>query len=80
MSKTITIRLDDDTYNLIRSAADGQMRSISNFVEFATMSYLTEEAFASDEEMDQIMSDSELVQTLKNAETAIRSKRYRIVG
>lgn len=72
--------MDDDTYNLIRSAADGQMRSISNFVEFATMSYLTEEAFASDEEMDQIMSDSELVQTLKNAETAIRSKRYRIVG
>ena len=79
MSKTITIRLDDDTYNLIRSAAKGQMRSIANFVEYATISHLTEDAFASDQEMEQIMSDGDLVQTLKKARTDIKAKRYTVV-
>ncbi|TVR51777.1 MAG: CopG family transcriptional regulator [Spirochaetaceae bacterium] len=79
MPKTITIRLDDETYNLIRSAAEGQMRSIANYVEYATISHLTEEAFASDEEMEQIMSDNELVQTLKKARTDVRTKRYTVV-
>ena len=79
MAKTITIRLDDDTYNLIRSAARGQMRSIANFVEYATISHLTEEAFVSDDEMEQIMSDSELIQTLKKARTDVKAKRYSVV-
>lgn len=80
MSKTITIRLDEDTYDLIKSAAEGQMRSISNFVEFATVSYLTAEAFVSDEEMSELMSDTELVQTLKKAKADVQSERYKIVG
>jgi uncharacterized protein (DUF1778 family) len=79
MSKTITIRLDNDTYELIKSAAEGQMRSISNFVEYATLSYLTEEAFVSDTEMDQVLSDAELVDTLKQAQREIASERYRVV-
>ena len=78
MSKTITIRLDDDTYALIRSAARGQMRSIANFVEYATISHLTDEAFVSDEEMEQIMSDSELVRTLKKARTDVKTGRYTV--
>ena len=79
MPKTITIRLDDDTYNLIRSAAEGQMRSIANYVEYATISHLTEEAFVPDDEMEQIISDSELVQTLKKARTDVKAKRYTVV-
>ena len=79
MPKTITIRLDDETYELIRSAARGQMRSIANFVEYATISHLTEEAFVSDEEIEQIMSDNELVQTLKKARTDVKTKRYTVV-
>ncbi|TVR94150.1 MAG: CopG family transcriptional regulator [Spirochaetaceae bacterium] len=79
MSKTITIRLDDETYEMIKSAAAGQMRTISNFMEYAAVSYLTEEAFVSNEEMDQIMSDSELVQTLKKAKSNVQSKRYSVV-
>lgn len=79
MSKTITIRLDDDTYKMIKSAAEGQMRSISNFVEYATTSYLTEEAFVSDEEMEQIITDTDLVRTLTKAKTDVRAGRYKIV-
>ena len=79
MSKTITIRLDDDTYRMIKRAAEGQMRSISNFMEYATVSYLTEEAFVSDEEMDQIVSDTDLVQTLKKARADVQNGRYKLV-
>ena len=67
MSKTVTIRLDEDTYRMIRHAAEGQMRSISNFIEFATVSYLTEETFVSDDEMAEILADSELTSTLRKA-------------
>lgn len=80
MAKTITIRLDDETYKLIRSAAEGQMRSIANFVEYATISYLTEEAFVSDEEMGKIISDDELVSALRKARSEVKNKRYDIVG
>jgi hypothetical protein len=79
MAKTITIRLDDETYNLIRNAAEGEMRSISNFIEYATLAYLTEEAFVSDEEMERLLSDEELLATLRGARSEVASKRYRIV-
>ena len=56
MSKTITLRLDDKTYSLIRTAANGSRRSISNFIEYATVAYLAEDSFISDGEMAEILS------------------------
>jgi uncharacterized protein (DUF1778 family) len=79
MSKTITIRIDDDTYSIFKKAAEGDRRSISNFIEFATMSYISEEAFVTDEEMENILSDSDLINTLKRGESEIQSGKYRIV-
>ncbi len=79
MSKTVTIRLDEDTYQLIRHAAQGQMRSIANFIEYATISYLTEEASVSDEEMAEILSDAELVSSLKRARSEVSGNKYQVV-
>ena len=79
MSKTVTIRLDEDTYQVIRQAADGQLRSISNFIEFATLSYLAEEAFVSDNEMSDILADPKLASTLQTARKDVTAKRYQIV-
>jgi len=39
--KTVTMRVDDSIYDMIKLAADGQKRNLSNFIEFATMQYLT---------------------------------------
>jgi uncharacterized protein (DUF1778 family) len=79
MSKTITLRLDDKTYNLIRTAATGSRRSISNFIEYATVAYLAEDSFISDEEMAEILTDSKLISELEQGRDDIASKRYTIV-
>ena len=76
MSKTVTIRLDDETYQMIRHAAEGQLRSISNFIEYAAISYLTEEAFVSDEEMGEILSDAALLKVLRQARSDAAAERY----
>ena len=80
MAKTITMRVDDDTYNLIKTAADGDRRSISNFIEYATISFLTEESFVSDDEMDEIMNDENLLKSLKQGRKEVKEGKYRIVG
>ena len=80
MAKTVTMRIDDDTYNLIKSAATGERRSISNFIEYATMAYLAEESFVSDGEMDEILSDKDLLLNLKQGDNEIKSGKYRIIG
>jgi len=79
MSKTITLRLDDKTYNLIRSAATGSRRSLSNFIEYATMAYLAEDSFVSDSEMAKILADTDLITDLKRGREEIAEKRYTVV-
>ncbi|MBN2617586.1 MAG: CopG family transcriptional regulator [Spirochaetales bacterium] len=80
MSKTVTMRIDDNTYNLIKNAAEGERRSISNFIEYATMAYLAEESFISDPEMDEILSDKDLMSNLKQGNIDIELGNYRIIG
>ena len=80
MAKTVTIRVDDDTYNMIKSAAAGERRSISNFIEYATVSYLTEESFVSDDEMMEILQNDDLLSNLKKGKKDILNGKYRIVG
>lgn len=79
MAKTVTLRIDDDTYNLIKKAASGERRSISNFIEYATMAFLTEESFISDDEMDEILKNEELLKNFKKAEDEISKGKYKVV-
>ncbi len=80
MAKTVTLRIDDDTYNLIKLAATGERRSISNFIEYATMAFLAEESFVSDVEMEEILNDENLLKTLAKGSKDIEAGKYRIVG
>lgn len=79
MPKTITIRLDDSVYDIFKKAADGERRSISNFVEVATLAYVTNEIHVSDQEMNEILSDASLVTSLKKSLKDIKLGNYRIV-
>ena len=79
MGKTITIRVDDETYRKIKTAAESEKRTISNFMEYATIAYLEHSSFISDEEMKEIVEDRELLSRLQNSIQDIERGEYRIV-
>lgn len=79
MSKTVTLRINDQVYQMIKTAAAGQRRNLSNFIEFATLQYLASSTYVEDEEMKQILADSELVSNLKNGMQDVKSGDYTIV-
>jgi predicted transcriptional regulator len=79
MAKTITVRVDDETYKKIKTAADSERRTISNFIEYAAMAYVENSRFAADEEMKDILEDGELVNSLRLSLEDIKEGQYRIV-
>lgn len=79
MSKTITLRIDDPIYDIFKKAADGERRTISNFVENAAIQYLTGEFYASDKEMEEILSDKHLVSSLKKGLKEAVQGKYKVV-
>ena len=78
MAKTVTVRLDDRAYELIRKAAEGERRSISNFIENADLRYLTDELTVSDQEMEEIMADEALIASLRKGLADAKAGRYRV--
>ena len=77
--KTVTMRVDDSTYDMIKLAAEGQKRNLSNFIEFATMQYLTSSQFVDSLEMQEISNDKELVENLMNGLEDFKNGDYKIV-
>jgi bacterioferritin (cytochrome b1) len=80
MQKTITLRINDDVYEMFKKAAHGSRRTISNFLEYATLSFLSQDSYVSDHEMKEILKDNELIENLKQGEKEIKSRRFKIVG
>ncbi len=76
--KTVTMRVDDSVYDMIKLAAEGQKRNLSNFIEFATMQYLTSTQFVENDEMSEIMDDKELVQNLMSGLDDLKNGDYTI--
>ncbi|EQA38561.1 hypothetical protein LEP1GSC047_2126 [Leptospira inadai serovar Lyme str. 10] len=79
MSKTITLRIEDSIYDIFKKAAEGERRTISNFVENAAIQYLANEFYASDEEMDEILSDKQLITSLKKGLKEATQGKYKVV-
>ena len=77
--KTITVRIDDNVYSILKKAADGERRTISNFVENASLSYLTNEIYVSDYEIAEILKDAKLVSGLKKGLDDVKKRKFKIV-
>ena len=77
MAKTITIRVDDSIYNTLKRAADGDRRTISNFIEYATINYIFNNNVVDDNEMNEILN---FEKDLKIGLNDIKRGRYKIVG
>ena len=59
MTKTITLRVDNAVYNIISQAANWENRTISNYIEVATRSHIANKMFVSDDEMAEIMENTD---------------------
>ena len=77
MAKTITLRVDEGIYNTLKRAADGDMRTISNFVEYAAINYILNNNTVDDSEMKEILN---FEKNLKKGLNDIKTGRYKIVG
>ena len=74
--RTITVRIDDSTYDIFKLAADGQKRTISNYLEYATLNYTMNETVVDDTEMNEILKYEK---DIKKGLSDISAGRYRII-
>lgn len=79
MSKTITLRVDDDLYEMIKTAAKGERRSISSLLEYSALFYITNSSYVTDSEMKEILNDKELVAGIKRGLDDIEKDNYEII-
>ncbi len=79
MSKTITLRVDNDFYELIKTAAKGERRSISSLLEYSALFYISNSSYVTDAEMNEIISDEELVDGIKRGLIDVEKGNYEIV-
>ena len=74
MAKTLTMRLDEETYDVFIRAARAERRSLANFIET-----VQESTFADDAEMAEILARPELVERLKAGSRDARKRKGRFV-
>jgi uncharacterized protein (DUF1778 family) len=77
MGKTITLRVEDNIYNTLKRAADGDRRTISNFIEYATVNYIINSNVVDDAEMKELMF---FKKDIKKGVEDIKKGRYKIIG
>jgi len=80
MAKTLTMRLDDETYEAFARAARSERRSLANLIETAALRHIEESQFADDGEMAEILSRPELVKRLKAGSHDAKRRRGRFVA
>ena len=80
MTKTVTLRLDDGTYEEFREAAEAENRPISNLIETAALAKIRDEQFVDDVEMAEIRSNERLLESLERGTQDAMAKRGRFIG
>jgi predicted DNA-binding protein len=79
MSKTVTLRLSDEVYQLFRQSAESDNRPLSNFIETATKRFIEQTELAGEAEMAEIHGDPALMRRIRRGHSDARSKRGRFV-
>jgi uncharacterized protein (DUF1778 family) len=79
MAKSLTMRLDDETYETFVRAAQAERRSLANLVETAALQHIRETHFVDDAEMAEILSRPVLVKRLKAGSRDAKKRKGRFV-
>lgn len=75
MPKTLTLRLDEETYHLFAAAAQAENRSIANLIQTAAAARILEQQFADEYEMAEIRANEALLERLKRGSRHARERR-----
>ncbi|MBW2221990.1 MAG: CopG family transcriptional regulator [Deltaproteobacteria bacterium] len=79
MPKTVTLRLNDNIYNLFRNLAESENRPLSNFIETSVLRFIENSQFVDEFEMAEIQSNQDLNRSLKRALKDVKAQRGRFV-
>lgn len=79
MSKTLTLRVDEETYRLLRLTAQADQRSIANLILTSALSHIREQQFVDDHEMAEIRANEELMKRLQQGSQDARDGKGRFV-
>lgn len=79
MPKTVTLRLSDETYRKLVAAAKIERRSISNLIETLAIKKLEEDIFVDRIEMDEILSNTALMERLQRGTKEAETRKGRFV-
>jgi predicted transcriptional regulator len=77
MGKTITLRVEDNIYDTLKRAADGDRRTISNFIEYAAINYIFNNNIVDDSEMNELVT---FEKDIKAGIEDVKKGRYKIIG
>jgi len=79
MSKTVTLRLDDEVYEELKAAAEADRRPLSNLIETAALARIREQQFVDDAEMAEILSNERLLERMKAGSKDAKARRGEFV-
>lgn len=80
MPKTVTLRIDDNSYEAFSKRAKAENRSLSNFIENAAKQQILQLEFSDDAEMAEILANEELVARLKRGSQQVKKRKGRMIG
>ena len=79
MSKTVTLRLEENTYEKFKRLAESDNRTMSNFIETSVLRYIENNNFVDEFEMAEIESNIDLNKSLKRAQKEMKLKKGKFV-
>jgi len=79
MSKTVTLRLKEDTYDLFRKLAKHDNRPLSNFIETAALRFIDDSEYVDRFEMSEIVKNDELNASIKRGLDDVKAGRGQFV-
>lgn len=80
MPKTITLRIDDESYETLLQHSEAEKRPLSNYIEIAALEYARSQEFVDDEEMMALLSNKDLIQRLKKGSAEAKKRKGKFVG
>ena len=80
MTKTITLRLQEDVYKLFLEAAKAENRPLSNLIETAALNRIREQQFVDDAEMSEILANENLLKRIQKGSREAALRKGRFVG